>query len=165
MCPQKDVHLDGMNRAVAQRLSRCSSCRFSSAMPSEDGHEAWLRKMATEQSFLMSTLGMELILNVVQCFPMFPTQDPITLFSSWLQAPFRAKCLQNHFVIWFLPAPWSGGDLATTALGEVAHLGECHYNYLISDNGPRRSHCMTCDDVWFLTLAISEAHAIWPLIE
>ena len=145
MCPQKDVHLDGMNRAVAQRLSRCSSCRFSSAMPSEDGHEAWLRKMATEQSFLMSTLGMELILNVVQCFPMFPTQDPITLFSSWLQAPFRAKCLQNHFVIWFLPAPWSGGDLATTALARWHTWG----NVIIT--------------IWSLTMDL-EDHTAWHVM-
>ena len=77
MSPQKDFHFDGMNRAVAQRLSRCSSRRFSSAM----AVPGWPRSLAAENGHGTGVLdvhpwnGTHLECcqsnesNVFRCFP------------------------------------------------------------------------------------------------
>ena len=42
--------------------------------------------------------------------------------NAWVQAPFQAKCLQNHFVNLILPSPLAWERPNNYSFGEVAHL-------------------------------------------
>ena len=147
MCPEKDVHLDGMNRAVAQRLSRCSSCRFSSAM----AVRGWPRSLAAKNGHGTVVLDVHSWNGThLECCPMFSDVSHTRSYHAiFLMASgaFSGKMSAESLCDLIPPSPVVWGRPSNYGFGEVAHLGECHYNYLISDNGPRRSHCMTCDDV------------------
>lgn len=80
----------------------------------------------------------------LECCPMFSDVSHTRSYHAiFLMASgaFSGKMSAESLCDLIPPGPVVWGRPSNYGFGEVAHLGECHYNYLISDNGPRRSHC------------------------